>query len=559
MHSIRTKTILLNVIAIVSAITVATVISAVTITNMAHHSTEENLKLQCEKGKSKFNYYFDSIKQSADTISALVETDLANIDEADFVSELPNHIQRADVCFKTVVEKTNTILDENINNGILTYYYRFDPEVTNEKGFWYSNLDNTEYKKEEPSDITKLNPESDENKWFFTPKETQQSVWLNPYSTDNLEDVYVISYNVPIFKKVADNKKFIGVVGIEIDYDTICKQLKDVVILNTGYVFVTDKNGNIIYHPSISRDQHVAVPSEISASLANKTEQHVVYRYKENNKTVEKHAYWDDGLENGTIIIATVPLTAVNSVWQNLLSTIIIAGLIIILVFIIVTIFYSRHFTKPLMKLAEAAEDINNGNYNVKLDYKDDDEMGVLTNTFNHLIEHLGEYVADLNSLAYADALTNVSNKSAFDVRAQELQALIDSVDDQPEFAIAIIDCDDLKPINDTYGHDKGNVYLKNTCNLITRVFQNSLIYRIGGDEFAVILQNQDFKNREKLRKSFLDRSKDICSFAKEPWEQIRASIGIAVYNRETDKSVNDVANRADRLMYENKHQRKNK
>ena len=175
----------------------------------------------------------------------------------------------------------------------------------------------------------------------------------------------------------------------------------------------------------------------------------------------------------------------------------------------------------------------------------------------NKLIGHLGEYINDLNNLAYVDSLTNISNKSAFDEALNALQARLKSEEENLKFAIGIFDCDDLKKINDEHGHDKGNVYLKNSAHLICRVFEHSKVYRLGGDEFAVILEGEDYQNRNKLKKYFIDKSKEICSFAKHPWEQIKVSVGIATYDPDVDKEVKDVIVHADHLMYENKRERK--
>ena len=91
----------------------------------------------------------------------------------------------------------------------------------------------------------------------------------------------------------------------------------------------------------------------------------------------------------------------------------------------------------------------------------------------------------------------------------------------------------------------------------MTRVFQNSDIYRLGGDEFAIILRGKDYDNREKLKTIFLDKCKEICSLSKEPWEQIKISLGIAAFDPEIDSCVEDVIVHADHLMYENKRSRK--
>ena len=163
--------------------------------------------------------------------------------------------------------------------------------------------------------------------------------------------------------------------------------------------------------------------------------------------------------------------------------------------------------------------------------------------------EHI---VKDLNKKVFVDALTSVRNKGAFSEYIQKIQDRIDK-DEHPEFAIGIFDCNDLKKINDHYGHDKGDIYLKTACSLICRIFDHSPVFRIGGDEFSVILQNGDFSRRDELVADFEEKRIDICMNAEHKWDEIHIAVGISVYDPHHDSSVNDTIHRADKAMYENK------
>jgi diguanylate cyclase (GGDEF)-like protein len=154
------------------------------------------------------------------------------------------------------------------------------------------------------------------------------------------------------------------------------------------------------------------------------------------------------------------------------------------------------------------------------------------------------------------DALTSVRNKGAFSNYIQELQDRIDR-GEQFEFAIGVFDCDDLKSVNDGFGHDKGDIYLKTASRLICNVFQHSPVFRIGGDEFAVILMDEDFKNGESLVRKFLADKDEICKSTSNSWEQVHIAFGIAIYDPQVDRSVNDTARRADKIMYDNKRSHK--
>ena len=161
-----------------------------------------------------------------------------------------------------------------------------------------------------------------------------------------------------------------------------------------------------------------------------------------------------------------------------------------------------------------------------------------------------------LNKQVYVDALTSVRNKGAFNDYIQKLQDRVDN-EEKIEFAIGVLDCDDLKSVNDLYGHDKGDEYIKSASNMICRVFKHSPVFRIGGDEFAVILQNEDYQNRDALTIQFNKAINDNNTSTENRWEQVRVSLGIAVYDPHTDRYVSDTARRADKIMYNNKHKRK--
>ena len=164
--------------------------------------------------------------------------------------------------------------------------------------------------------------------------------------------------------------------------------------------------------------------------------------------------------------------------------------------------------------------------------------------------------IRDLNRKVFVDPLTSVRNKGAFDKYIAGLQEKVDS-GEVTEYAIGVFDCDSLKVINDQNGHDKGDAYLKAASNLICRIFQHSPVFRIGGDEFAAVLQNDDFRNREDLIVQFYKTQKEICESAENNWDEVHIAMGIAVYDPENDSSVNDTIRRADKLMYENKRKGK--
>ena len=145
-----------------------------------------------------------------------------------------------------------------------------------------------------------------------------------------------------------------------------------------------------------------------------------------------------------------------------------------------------------------------------------------------------------LDELATKDALTKVRNKTSYDKFAEEIDSRIRQ--GEAQFAVAMMDLNNLKVINDTYGHDSGNIYIKEACSIVCHIFVHSPVFRIGGDEFVVILQNDDYKFRDKLLSEAtgvfksLTENEDIV-----PWKRISVAIGMTDYNPKTDKTFSDV------------------
>ena len=162
----------------------------------------------------------------------------------------------------------------------------------------------------------------------------------------------------------------------------------------------------------------------------------------------------------------------------------------------------------------------------------------------------------DLSRRVYVDALTSVRNKGGYDDYIGMLQERIESGEIK-EFAVCMFDCDDLKYINDKFGHEKGDEYLKAAARLICQTFRHSPVFRVGGDEFTAVLQNEDYEKRAELLEQFEVQSSTINKAAENDWQHVNVSLGIAEHDPQADCSIEDTAKRADEKMYENKRIRK--
>ncbi|MBO4514294.1 MAG: diguanylate cyclase, partial [Lachnospiraceae bacterium] len=167
------------------------------------------------------------------------------------------------------------------------------------------------------------------------------------------------------------------------------------------------------------------------------------------------------------------------------------------------------------------------------------------------------EKLDQISETAYKDALTRVGNQASFNKLTDTLNR--DIAEKKAKFAIVMVDLNNLKYVNDTYGHKYGDSYIKGCCNIICGVYKRSPVFRVGGDEFVVVLRNEDYISR-LLRMTQITEA-FMASYGQEsaqPWEKYSASVGMSEYT-DADTNVDQVVKRADAAMYENKQKFKKK
>ena len=159
------------------------------------------------------------------------------------------------------------------------------------------------------------------------------------------------------------------------------------------------------------------------------------------------------------------------------------------------------------------------------------------------------EQEQDLRSaklMARLDELTGVRNKNAFKEYISSIDEKLEGGMDQEPFAIVMCDVNDLKLINDTRGHSFGDEVIQRASRMVCGVFAHSPVFRVGGDEFAVVLKDRDYEERENL----FSRLKEESLANKRSRSGPVVACGKAEYDPEKDKKVNDVYERADEQMY---------
>ena len=104
--------------------------------------------------------------------------------------------------------------------------------------------------------------------------------------------------------------------------------------------------------------------------------------------------------------------------------------------------------------------------------------------------------IGKISREAFKDPLTGTGNKAAYLRKISELNAEIEK--GNAKFAIVMADVNGLKMINDNHGHTAGDMYIRDCCDIVCKVFRNSPVFRVGGDEFVAVISGQDYEERDE-------------------------------------------------------------
>lgn len=210
--------------------------------------------------------------------------------------------------------------------------------------------------------------------------------------------------------------------------------------------------------------------------------------------------------------------------------------------------------TRPLSRLVTLTRNVaSQEDYTLREAVDSQDEIGDLSQAFNTMLSHIHERDVRLNQLAYRDSVTGLFNRHYFKERAE--QAVGNAMRYGWNCCLMFIDLDRFKAVNDTLGHDVGDELLQEVARRLSKLLRtNDVICRIGGDEFAVVVENiKNFDGvtamAEKMVQALAQpvplRGHDIL---------IGASIGISVCPDHAH-SVTELLRCADIAMYQAKTQ----
>lgn len=175
---------------------------------------------------------------------------------------------------------------------------------------------------------------------------------------------------------------------------------------------------------------------------------------------------------------------------QQLIGSVIVLFISLCIAFTL-TARMQRQIYRPIIHLGKVAAQVsNNNNYAIRARVESEDEFGEAVKAFNNMLHEIEQDKKELLQLAYFDPLTQLPNRRMF---SEEIKFALETVVSRKNERVALIfmDVDKFKQINDSLGHDIGDIFLVEFAKRLQLALpKTATAFRLGGDEFTVIINN---------------------------------------------------------------------
>ncbi len=500
-HSIMANLTLLELINIFVGAFLLGSVSFVAISGIIGEHADNDLQKMSVIYRERLSHTFTGARMAINSMNRLALAQLTDYDQMKHDRAYRNN-------YLADMEREFTAITES-TVGSIGFYMQLSPDIANDAGFIYTRQVENWGGKMPPFARQAENPFSDR---YHVPYERYLASVSEPY-LNRMNGNYMLSYVVPLQK----DDRFIGIVGIDLDFAYIIHEIRRMSVYDHGYVALMDKNGTILYENE-----------SLASDVVNKGDLYETESYLSNGIWLKIAAYTHD----------------IYAGRNDMLIRFVVVMLFVVVVASLFSIWLAGRGIRPLKLISAAAKKIAVGDLNVDLSYPAKNELGTLVDSIKDMAAKLDEHV-------YHDKLTGLLNTAAYVRAVGEMEKRRQAADERIEFAVAVFDANFLKKINDTYGHEAGNELIRRAAFLIKRVFAKSHVYRVGGDEFVAILEGADFVARRRLLEQF-DREMEREYFVADG-QTIKVSVarGLAVCEQAPDFA--EVFRLADAEMYKHK------
>jgi diguanylate cyclase (GGDEF)-like protein len=261
--------------------------------------------------------------------------------------------------------------------------------------------------------------------------------------------------------------------------------------------------------------------------------------------------------ENIGAIFMVADLVPLRREWLTEVTLMLTAAVAAFSIALVLAVYMRRLIAGPLHELSTAVAKVaDNQDYSLRVKLCSDDEIGQLMGRFNDMLGQIEHRDGEIRQLAFYDPLTRLPNRRL--LRDRLKQALAACTRKVRHGALLFIDMDNFKTLNDTLGHDFGDMLLQQVAlRLSACVREGDTVARLGGDEFVVMLEdlgknlNEAIAQTEAAGEKVLVTLNQVYLLANQEYYST-PSIGITLFAND-DENIDDLLKRADLAMYQAK------
>ena len=348
-----------------------------------------------------------------------------------------------------------------------------------------------------------------------------------------------------------------GYLSLTVALDEIYRLIANSRIGEAGYLFLTDSDNKIIAHPQPSQVGKTLEPS-VQHPLKRGIESGGTINYVQHN---EQRLGWGQRLNDELFLFATVEQSEIKQSFVSIGTYSVVVSAVAMLVAVLMLFIYIRAILiSPIHSLSQVVDDISRGNLEARVKLQSRDEIGALAHSFNQMGIKLKESQDRIEDLAFYDSLTGLANRRLLKIIME--RSIAHAGRNNSSLAVMFIDLDNFKRVNDSLGHDIGDLLLKEVAKRIKGALRgvdmlsskvsdedHHNISRLGGDEFIVLLTDMTHEDDAFVAVRRIEEALNQPLELKHRKLSISASIGIAVYPEDGLDSTSLLKN-ADIAMY---------
>lgn len=331
-----------------------------------------------------------------------------------------------------------------------------------------------------------------------------QASWTQPYYSTYLKR-YIISYLSPVYK----DGVMVAIIGVDLDFQAFIDRLyaKPSEGEEHGMIILSDATGTVEYSPKkplgvplADKDIHLVDTSDKVAEASQTDNTMVTYTWEG-----QQSIAGIKGLRNGMNFI---DLRQIPQIYDRTRKAFMQMGFGLVAVCILASLlplYMISRLSERLQLVIEAAKEVGEGNYDVKLHDTQPDDIGELSRNFQAMAEKVAAAQGNLTYMSQHDVLTGILNRMGLDKEVADwLMAHPAS-----HGALVSLDLDGFKFINDLHGHMAGDEALRTLARDLVESFgHDQIIGRNGGDEFVVFMKDTEPEQAEKVIKAFSSKVK---------------------------------------------------